>query len=282
MHLLQKTIDNVFIEIGNLEIYWYAILILSGALLAYFLALREGKRIGVDGSFLETLVLFGIPIAIVGARIYYVIFEWDHFRNNLSSIFNIRGGGLAIYGAIIAGLIWAFWLTRRYNVDLLRVIDLAAVGFLLAQAIGRWGNFMNQEAYGGVVSRDFLERLLIPKFVIDQMYINGNYHHPTFLYESVWNTLGFGLMLGLRRTKKLYVGDLGLVYLMWYGLGRAYIEGMRTDSLYLGSIRISQLLSILMVIGGAVVFILRHVKKWRPQYYYELLEENGADPKEIL
>lgn len=141
---------------------------------------------------------------------------------------------------------------------------------------------MNQEAYGGVVSREFLEKLFIPDFIINNMYINGNYHHPTFLYESLWNILGFFVLLFIRRTKKTYVGDLGLGYLIWYGLGRAVIEGMRTDSLYIGDIRVSQLLSVLMVIGGIVVLVLRHVNQWRPQYYHELLEENQADPKEFI
>ena len=253
-------------------------------MLAYFLALREGERIGVDSEFIDTLVVFGVPIAIVGARLYYVLFELDTFMSNPISILDIRGGGLAIYGGVIAGLIWGYWLCRKYDVDILRVIDLAAVGFLLGQSIGRWGNFMNQEAYGGVVSREFLEKLLIPDFIIDNMYIGGAYRHPTFLYESVWNIIGFFILIGLRRTKKLYVGDLGLMYLMWYGLGRAILEGMRTDSLYLFNtvIRVSHLLSDLMVIGGTIIFVLRHIKQWRPQYYYELLEENGADPKELF
>lgn len=280
--LQAEPIDRVFIQIGPVPIYWYAVLILSGAALAFYLAVREGKRIGIEQSFLEDLVLVGLPLAIIGARLYYVAFEWENYAHNLLKIFALREGGLAIYGGVIAALIWGYYLSEKRNVDFLRVIDVAAVGFLIAQAIGRWGNFINQEAHGGPVTRGFLEGLFLPEFIINQMNINGTYYHPTFLYESLWNILGFIVMILLRRTKKLYVGDLGLVYLIWYGLGRAVIEGMRTDSLWIAGFRVSQVLSVIMVIGGITVMILRHVKKWAPKYYYELLEENNANPKAYL
>jgi phosphatidylglycerol---prolipoprotein diacylglyceryl transferase len=281
-----KPLDNVFFElepfdlgpftIGPLIIMWYAVLILSGAMTALVLAVYEGKKIGVERSFLEDLVLFGIPIAVVGARLFYVIFEWSNYKDNLIDVFKINEGGLAIYGAVIFALPWGYYLSKKRNVNFLKVIDLGAPGFLIAQAIGRWGNFMNQEAHGGEVTRQFLENLKLPRFIIDQMYINGTYYHPTFLYESLWNIVGFAIMLVLRRTKLLFVGDLGLIYMIWYGIGRYFIEGMRTDSLYIGNtgLRVSQVISILLVLTGIIVLILRHTSKWKQKYYYELISEN--------
>jgi len=272
-----EPLSRDIVSFGPFTITWYAFLILAGAFVAYLLAASEAKKLGIDRNFIDDLVLFGLPIAIVGARIYYVVFEWGSYKDDPIRIFFIQEGGLAIYGAVIAALIWGYFLAKARKVDFLKVIDVAAVGFLIAQAIGRWGNFMNQEAHGGPVTRAFLEKLRLPEFIINQMYIRGTYYHPTFLYESVWNLIGFGILLVLRRTKLFFVGDLGLLYLIWYGLGRAWIEGMRTDSLYIGDIRVSQLVSVLMVIGGATVLILRHVKKWNAKPYHELLSENRSE-----
>lgn len=277
---------NIFLEIGPFTITWYAILILSGAMVALYLAIKEGKKIGVSRDFLVDLCIFGLPISVVGARIYYVIFEWDYYRNNLGSIIKTYEGGLAIHGAVIFAVIWGYFFSKAKGVNFLKALDLGFPGFLVAQAIGRWGNFMNQEAHGGVVpgttigeQRSFLEGIGIPQFVIDKMYIAGSYYHPTFFYESLWNLLGLIFMLILRRTKYLYLGDLALVYMMWYSLGRGIIEGMRTDSLYIGAtgIRTAQLVSALLFITGAVIFVLRHLKKWYPTYYYQVLEDNKPE-----
>ncbi len=284
-----KPLDNVFFEIGHITIMWYAVLILTGASVALYLGIREGRKIGVDKDFLIDLVLFGIPISVVGARMYYVVLEWNSYKDDLIGILKIYEGGLAIHGAIIAAVIWGYFWSKKNNVNFLKAADLGAVGFLVAQAIGRWGNFMNQEAHGGVVpgatlddQRAFLVSKGIPDFIVNQMYIHDyeygiNYFHPTFLYESIWNLLGLALLMLLRRTKYLYIGDLGLFYLMWYSVGRGIIEGMRTDSLYLGNtgIRMAQLISITLFVSAAVFFILRHYKKWYPKYYYQVIEENN-------
>jgi phosphatidylglycerol---prolipoprotein diacylglyceryl transferase len=274
-----KPLDNVFLEIGPLTIMWYAVLILTGAMTALVLAVYEGKKIGVERPFLEDLVLFGIPIAVIGARFFYVLFEWGNYKNNLIDIFKINEGGLAIYGAVFFALPWGYYLSKKRHVNFLKVIDLGAPGFLIAQAIGRWGNFMNQEAHGGEVTRQFLENLKLPRFIIDQMYINGTYYHPTFLYESIWNIIGFVIILFLRRTKLLFVGDLGLIYMIWYGIGRYLVEGMRTDSLYIGNtgLRVSQVISIVAVVAGIIVLILRHTLKWKPKYYFEVIQENEVE-----
>ncbi|QVK19620.1 prolipoprotein diacylglyceryl transferase [Mycoplasmatota bacterium] len=270
---------NIFIEIGPFTIMWYAVLILSGVMVAVFLGVKEGEKIGVPKDFIYDLALYGVPISVIGARIYYVSFSWDQYANNLIDVFRIDQGGLAIHGAVIAAVIWGLIYCEVKEVNFLKAVDLGAVGFLVAQAIGRWGNFMNQEAHGGVVpgnSRTYLEGIGLPNFIIDKMYIEGSYYHPTFLYESTWNILGMAFLMLLRRTKHVYIGDLGLVYLMWYSVGRCLIEGMRTDSLYIGDtgIRIAQLISILLFALGAIVLSLRHFKKWYPKYYYQIIEEN--------
>lgn len=281
-HNLIEPLDRVFLEIGPLTIYWYAVFILTGAMLAMFLGMREAKKMGIDPEFILDLVAFGIPISVIGARLYYVAFELSYYLDNPAKIFKINEGGLAIHGAFITALTWGYFYSKYKKVDFIKLTDLGAVGFLIAQAIGRWGNFMNQEAHGGVVpgatlddKRAFLDNTLhLPKFIVDQMYINGTYVHPTFLYESIWNIIGFGIALVLRRTKLPWVGDLMLFYFVWYSLGRVFIEGMRTDSLYLGPIRIAQLISILMMLTGIVLFIIRRVTKWRPERYIDNIEVN--------
>ncbi len=286
---------NIFLEIEQFEIFgftigpitimWYAVLILIGATIALLISIREGKKIGVPEDFCIDVFLWGLPISVVGARIYYVLFTLDHYLQNPLDILKVYQGGLAIHGAVIAAVIWGYIFSKKKNVNFLKAIDLGSVGFLIAQAIGRWGNFMNQEAHGGPVpgdtleaQRTYLQNRGIPNFIVDKMNIGGIYYHPTFLYESLWNILGMIFLLLLRRTKYMYIGDLGLIYLMWYSLGRGIIEGMRTDSLYIGdtNIRTAQLLSVILFIGAAVVLFIRHYKKWYPKYYYEALEENQA------
>ena len=277
-------------EIGPLHIQWYAIIILTGAYVALILAIKEGKKLGVEKEFLENLVLFGLPIAIIGARIYYVAFNWSYYQGDLMQVIKINEGGLAIHGAFIAALIWGYGYCKYKKVHFLKVLDLGAVGFLIAQAIGRWGNFMNQEAHGPLVpgvdlieQRSYLsDQLKLPDFIVNQMYLKGNegwgFYHPTFLYESIWNLIGFGIMLVLRKTKLLYIGDLIFIYLIWYSIGRFFIEGMRTDSLYIGNtdIKAAQIISIVMFALGFILLVGRHLliylgKNKKVGYDYEKL-----------
>ena len=189
-------------------------------------------------------MLWAIPIAILSARVYYVIFEWDYYAQNPGQIIAIWKGGLAIHGALIGSVITAYVFTKKRNVSFWQVADIAAPSMILGQAIGRWGNFMNQEAHGGEVTRAFLENLYLPECIINQMYINGVYYHPTFLYESLWNILGFILLLVLRRVN-LRRGEIFLTYVIWYSIGRFFVEGLRTDSLMLTeSIRMAQMISV--------------------------------------
>lgn len=265
-------------EIGGFGIQWYAICIATGALLGYFIFKQEGLAFGVPEDDLLDLVFWGIILGLIGARLYYVLFSLDNYIHNPIEIFNVRGGGMAIYGGVIAGMATLYTICRQRNLSFVSILDAASPAMLLAQAIGRWGNFVNQEAHGDVVSRTFLESLGLPQWLIDQMNIDGNYYHPTFLYESLWNVLGFVIILLTRhRLKSLKQGDVMAFYLIWYGTGRAVIEGMRTDSLYLGPLRVSQWLSIIMIIFGVIWMIYRRNDKRIPYYHEIRLARNGVD-----
>ncbi len=243
------------IEIGFITIHWYSIILFIAILVGSNLAIKEAKRHGYEENFMVNLLFLGVIIGIIGARAYYVIFNFDYYKDNLSEIFKVWNGGLAIHGGIIAGLICIAIICYKKKVNLLKIIDFLVVGLILAQAIGRWGNFFNGEAHGPVTTLEHLQSLFLPEFIIDGMYINGNYYIPTFLYESVWCFLGFIIMIILRRKKFMKVGYLTSFYLVWYGIERFFVEGLRTDSLMFFSLKIAQLVSLAMVIIGIILFI---------------------------
>ncbi|WP_078593130.1 prolipoprotein diacylglyceryl transferase [Evansella clarkii] len=252
-----QPLNPVAFELGPVTVYWYGILIGLGALLGYLLANSEAKRRGLPKDTFADLLLFALPISIIGARIYYVFFRWEHFADNPAKIFAIWEGGLAIHGGLIAGAITALVFARKRNLSFWKIADIAAPSILLGQAVGRWGNFMNQEVYGGEVSRSFLESLMLPDLVINQMYINGAYHHPTFLYESLWNLLGVAILLLLRRAN-LRRGEMFISYAIWYSIARFIIEGIRTDYLLVfGVVKTAQAVSILTLIGGVIILFYR-------------------------
>lgn len=261
-------IDRVAFNLLGIPIYWYALIIVSGIIIAMWLSSREAVRVGLKSEDITDFMLWGLPLSIIGARLYYILFDLPQYIADPIQIFNIRSGGLAIYGGLIAGAITLYFFTKYHFISMWTFLDTAAPSVLLAQAIGRWGNFMNHEAYGPVTTRIFLENLHIPRFIIDNMYIEGFYRQPTFLYESVWSLIGFILLLFLRNKKHLLKkGEVLLVYVMWYSFGRFFIEGLRTDSLYfLGVIRISQLLSAFLFVGTIILFIWRRKKGNLPDY----------------
>lgn len=261
-------IDRVAFNLLGIPIYWYALIIVSGIIIAMWLSSREAVRVGLKSEDVTDFMLWGLPLSIIGARLYYILFDLPQYIADPIQIFNIRSGGLAIYGGLIAGAITLYFFTKYHFISMWTFLDIAAPSVLLAQAIGRWGNFMNHEAYGHVTTRIFLENLHIPRFIIDNMYIEGFYRQPTFLYESVWSLIGFILLLFLRNKKHLLKkGEVLLVYVMWYSFGRFFIEGLRTDSLYfLGVIRISQLLSAFLFVGTIILFIWRRKKGNLPDY----------------
>lgn len=265
---LLQTINPIAIEIGGLQVRWYGIIIASAIYIAATLADREATKKGFRKDFVVDLVFWAIPLAFLGARFYYVLFEWKHYIANPIDIIKIWEGGIAIYGGLIGGVLTTYWFCKKEEVSFTLLLDILAPVVLLAQSIGRWGNFMNQEAHGAEVTRQFLENLHLPGFIIEQMNINGIYYHPTFLYESLWSALGVILLVILRKKAPIKVGEIAATYLIWYGCGRFVIEGMRTDSLWLfGVIRISQALSLVLVIGAIVwVWMQRKNHPQRPTY----------------
>lgn len=253
-------ISRVFLDLGPFTIYWYGVIIATGAYLGLWLAMRESERLGFKKDTFVDLVVFAIPIAIISARIYYVIFEWERYVNgSLIDIFAIWEGGIAIHGALIGSVATAVVFARVRKLPFWQLADIAAPSIILGQAIGRWGNFMNQEAHGGPVSESFYQNVMqfLPNFINRQMCIEGVVYHPTFLYESVWNILGFVFLLVLRRFNPRR-GEVFLSYVIWYSFGRYFIEQMRTDSLYIiGSLRTAQVISIILILMASALIIYR-------------------------
>ncbi|WP_202708517.1 prolipoprotein diacylglyceryl transferase [Sporosalibacterium faouarense] len=236
--------NRVAFEIFGLEILWYGIIISFAMVIGTILALREARKKNISEDDILNIILLVIPSSIVGARLYYVIFEWQSYKDNIISILNIREGGLAIHGGVIAGLIAGFIYVKKKKLMFFKLGDIFAPSLILGQAIGRWGNFFNQEAHGGPVSEQFIS--IFPEFIKNNMYIQGQYYHPAFLYESIWNFLAF-IFLIIYKDKKKFDGEILLLYGILYSIGRFFIEGMRTDSLMLGPIRIAQLMSLLII-----------------------------------
>lgn len=267
-----QPLSPIAISLGPIEIRWYGIIIGIGIALALILVMREAERRGLQKDLFADLMLWAIPIAIISARIYYVIFQWDYYSQNPGDIIKIWEGGIAIHGALIGAVITTYVFAKKRGVSFWKLADIAAPSIILGQAIGRWGNFMNQEAHGGEVTRSFLEGLHLPEFIINQMYINGAYYHPTFLYESLWNIVGFVILLLLRRVN-LRRGELFLTYVIWYSIGRFFVEGLRTDSLMLTeNLRIAQTISIVLVIAAVILLVVRRMKGYSNVRYLD----NGA------
>ena len=255
-----QPMDPIAIALGPIQVHWYGVIIGLAIILALYIAIKETEKRGLDKDLFMDLMLWAIPIAILSARLYYVLFEWGYYSQNPGEIIAIWNGGLAIHGALIGGVITTIVFTKKRQVSFWQLVDIAAPSIILGQAIGRWGNFINQEAHGGEVTRAFLENLQLPEFIINQMYINGAYYHPTFLYESIWNLVGFILLMLLRKVN-LRRGEMFLTYVIWYSVGRFFIEGMRTDSLMLTeNLRMAQTISAVLIIAAVVVLLYRRAK----------------------
>lgn len=258
--------DKVALDLGPIQIYWYSIFIFLGILVACFVIYKEAKKRGIEEEFLVNLTFNTIILGIIGARLYYVLFNLPYYLNNPIEILEIWNGGLAIHGGIIAGLLFIIYYCKKHEVNIWKMLDIIVVGLIIAQAIGRWGNFFNSEAYGPITTEENLRSLGIPSFVINGMYILGEYRQPTFFYESVWCLFGFCAMLLIRNYKYLKIGQLTGFYLIWYGIIRFIIEAMRTDSLMLGPIKMAQLVSIVFVISGIIIFI-KSIKSKKENLY---------------
>ncbi|MFG6148032.1 prolipoprotein diacylglyceryl transferase [Halobacillus sp. B23F22_1] len=266
-----ESLDRVLLQLGPLSIYWYGVIIATGAFLGLLIATRETERLGLKKDYMVDIVVYAIPIAILCARLYYVIFEWDRYVGEpWWKVFAIWEGGIAIHGALIGSFLTAYFYTKVKGLSFWMIADIAAPSIILGQAIGRWGNFMNQEAHGGPVSESFYNNYMqyLPNFINQQMCIDGTVYHPTFLYESLWNILGFFLLLVLRHKFNPRRGEVFLSYIIWYSIGRFYVEGLRTDSLYLfGEIRTAQFISILLIVVAVAVMIYRRKVGLANKYY---------------
>lgn len=247
----------ILLDLGFIKIYWYSVMILLGLFIGGSLIIKESKKFKIPEDYIINLILYTIVFGIIGARLYYVLFEWSYYSNNLLDIIKVWEGGLAIHGGIIFGLIVIIIYTRKYKVNTLRMLDIIVVGLIIGQSIGRWGNFFNGEAHGPMTTLSFLESLHLPNFIIEGMKINGIYYQPTFLYESIWCFIGFIILLIFRRRKYCKIGQTTALYAIWYGIGRFFIEGLRTDSLMFFNLRIAQIVSILLIVIGIILFIIK-------------------------
>lgn len=252
---LQFKVNPVALQLGGLTIRWYGVLIALGLVLALIYALNVcNRRYGVTQDKLLDCVLVGIITAIIGARLYYVAFKWDVYSQDPLSILYINEGGLAIYGGLIGALIGGLLVAKIVKVNIPALLDIACLGFLIGQGIGRWGNFMNQEAFGTPTD--------LPWGMVSEN--TGNIAvHPCFLYESLWCLLGFVLLHFFSKKFRKYDGQIFLLYMVWYGFERMIVEGLRTDSLYTPffNLRVSQIFSLVIMIVGVVLLIINRVKK---------------------
>ena len=234
--------DRVAFTIFGIDVMWYGILMATGMILGTYLALKEAERVGISEDDVLNLAIFAIPAGVLGARLYYVIFNWGYYSQNPSQILNFRGGGMAIHGALIGGILAGLIYTKIKKINFFKMADIALIGMPLAQAIGRWGNYINGEAHGGPTN--------LPWGIM----VGGVKVHPTFLYESIWD-FGIFIFLWMFRKKKKYEGQVAVYYIILYSLGRFFIEGLRTDSLMIGPLRMAQVISLVGVIGGIIAHI---------------------------
>ena len=252
--------------VAFLTVHWYGIIITLGMVIAFFYALYRAKKIGITSDDMLDLALFLIPCSVLGARLYYVLTTLDEYHS-LLDVIAIWNGGLAIYGGVIAGIITVCAVCRYKKLKSLDVLDCIAPGLILAQSIGRWGNFCNGEAFGSVIPESsplyFLRMGVISPMSVEKFGDAAMYYvHPTFFYESVWNLIGF-LLMHFFYKKKSFSGEVVLWYAAWYGFGRMWIEGLRMDSLMVGPFRISQLIAVICLIGGVVGIAWKRIYDFR-------------------
>lgn len=265
--------NPILVTIFGIDIRWYSFLLLIAVMLGITLFIYEGMKYHYPKDFLFNLAFWVIIIGFISARVYYVIFNYEYYINDPLSIFKVWEGGLAIHGGLIGGLITLVLYSKKYNARVLKVSDMLVMPLLLGQTIGRWGNFFNSEAHGSATTLLELQSEHIPNFVINGMNINGVYYYPTFFYESLWCLLGAVIIFFLRKYKYLKVGQLTSIYLMWYGIGRFFIESLRTDSLMFFGFKAAQLVSIAMFIVGLIMFMILS----RKSKFEDLYSESKGD-----
>lgn len=258
--------NRVAFNIFGFNVYYYSLCILLGVIVAYILITREGKKQGLPKEFISDLIFYTLIIGILGARVYYCVFNLDYYLANPSEILKIYNGGLAIHGGVIAGLIFVYFYTKKKNVSFIKILDIVAPAVIIAQSFGRWGNFFNQEAHGGITTYQNLKNMHIPEFIINGMHIEGKYYYPTFFFESIWCLIGFIILMITRKNKNLRKGFQIGFYFIWYGIGRFFIEALRTDSLMFFNLKIAQIVSLIGIIIGIIIIVTNRNKK----YYNEM------------
>lgn len=247
--------NPIAFELFGLEVRWYGIFIAIGALLAVYVGEKlSEKNPSIPKETVSDYALFALFIGILGARLYYVAFEWDYYSQHVNEILSIRNGGLAIHGGIIAGILVAYIFCKSKNLSFWELLDMIAPGVVLGQGIGRWGNFANGEAHGGPTNLPWA------------IEVQGEMVHPTFLYESIWDIAIFAFLYFYLSKRRAFPGQLALFYVILYSLGRFFIEGLRTDSLYIGPLRTAQLISILGILIGVLLYFNRMKKKNKNKY----------------
>lgn len=258
--------NRVAFNIFGFNVYYYSLCILLGVVVAYILITREEKKQGLPKEFISDLIFYTLIIGILGARVYYCVFNLDYYLANPSEILKIYNGGLAIHGGVIAGLIFVYFYTKKKNVSFIKILDIVAPAVIIAQSFGRWGNFFNQEAHGGITTYQNLKNMHIPEFIINGMHIEGKYYYPTFFFESIWCLIGFIILMIARKNKNLRKGFQIGFYFIWYGIGRFFIEALRTDSLMFFNLKIAQIVSLIGIIIGIIIIVTNRNKK----YYNEM------------
>ena len=258
--------NRVAFNIFGFNVYYYSLCILLGVIVAYILITREGKKQGLTKEFTSDLIFYTLIIGILGARVYYCVFNLDYYLANPSEILKIYNGGLAIHGGVIAGLVFVYFYTKKKNISFIKILDIIAPAVIIAQSFGRWGNFFNQEAHGGITTYQNLKNMHIPEFIINGMHIEGKYYYPTFFFESIWCLIGFIILMFVRRNKNLRKGFQIGFYFIWYGIGRFFIEAFRTDSLMFFGLKIAQIVSLIGIIIGIIIIVTNRNKK----YYNEM------------
>lgn len=247
--------NPVAFSLFGFDVRWYGILISVGMILATIITIKRAGNYGIDSEKVLDIILIAIPVGIIGTRLYYVAFNWDLYKGDFLKIINIREGGLAIHGGLIFGIAAAAIVCSRMGIKVLRALDIAMPGISLAQSIGRWGNFFNQEAYGGPTN--------LPWAIV----VNGQHVHPTFLYESICTFLLF-LFLLYADARKKFDGQIFLLYGIFYSLARFFIEGLRTDSLMLGPFRVAQVVSACIFVLFAVIYIRMYMRRKNRMFRY--------------
>ena len=253
--------NPILINLGFIQIRWYSVLILVAFVIGYFLVINRCKKKNISIELINDMCFYLIIVCILGARLYYCLFEMEYYSKHLIDIFKIWEGGLAIHGGIISGLIFLYFYTKKKKLNVLELIDIFAPALVLGQAIGRWGNFFNSEAFGPVTSLSTLKEIRIPDFIINGMYIDHAYHHPTFFYESVGCLIIFIILIIVRNHKSIKDGQIVSIYFIGYGIIRFLIEGLRQDSLMFFNLKIAQVVSIMMILAGIFLYIKPYIIK---------------------